>query len=265
MKKQMPEILITNDDGADSPMLKPMAEALSEIATVRMVIPAKDQSWQSKSISRFGTLSVEKRTDFGVEAYAVSGTPADCVNIGAFHLSPNPPDWVVSGVNIGHNTSLAYSLNSATVGAAIEAALVGIPAVAFSQYVPVEFYRQWVLEQKLDAPGAKESIQQAANHVKKMMARLMEKGLPENASLLSVNFPKNLSPTTSVRWTRMMKNRYGSLFAPHKDGFRHTYKGENQREPIGNTDKDTIEDGEISVTAMNIPGLCPGIIEPFQF
>ena len=78
----MHSILLTNDDGIDSPCLQLLKTSLSDLAEVTIVAPKNEKSWCGKEITRFGEFIVEDRGNLG---YAVEGTPADCVLIGIFH------------------------------------------------------------------------------------------------------------------------------------------------------------------------------------
>lgn len=123
-------ILITNDDGIDSPGIAALVEILSAEHEPLVVAPSENRSGVSHAITTYEAITVERRNDASVLSYACSGTPADCVFLGVTVLSPRP-DLIVSGIN--HGPNLADDVNySGTVAGAIEAALLGIPAVAVS-------------------------------------------------------------------------------------------------------------------------------------
>ncbi len=127
-------ILLTNDDGIDSPGIAALAVHLSCQHTVMVVAPDRQRSTVSHSLTLHKPLRVQRRSDlFGgvVPAYAVNGMPADCVKIALRELCPERPDLVISGINDGPNlgTDVVYS---GTVSAAREAVLEGVPAVAVS-------------------------------------------------------------------------------------------------------------------------------------
>jgi len=124
-------ILVVNDDGVDSPGIIRLAERLGERWSVTVVAPEDDRSGMSHSISTRHAVIASERADRGVPTYACSGTPADCVVLGANELCGGTPAIVVSGINLGAN--LADDINySGTVGAAVEAVICGIPALAIS-------------------------------------------------------------------------------------------------------------------------------------
>jgi 5'-nucleotidase len=123
-------ILITNDDGIDSPGIAALVKALSVDHEPFVVAPSENRSGVSHAITTYEAITVERRNDARVLSYACSGTPADCVFLGATVLSSRP-DLVVSGIN--HGPNLADDVNySGTVGGAIEAALLDIPGLAVS-------------------------------------------------------------------------------------------------------------------------------------
>jgi 5'-nucleotidase len=240
-------------------------QVLRALGTVRVVLPAAEQSWKGKAMSRFGRVAVKPYDGVGVEGFVVEGTPADCVNLGVHSLFADPPDWVISGINIGDNVGLAFSLNSGTVGAAFEGALLGLPSVAFSHHVTYAMYREWSTEGCLSGPEAERAVQQAAAAVGRLMPAILAHGLPEGAMLLNINFPKHLAPETPVRWTRLQNNRYGALFEPDGDGYRHRYRGDAWREPGERNDRDVVESGAISVTALTLGGMNVAGLRPYSF
>ncbi len=132
------KVLLTNDDGIDAPGIQALCRAFSSAnwAEVYVVAPNGNRSGASQSITTHTPISVEQRQIDGVEAaYAIGGTPTDCVKV-AFQADladefPKAFDMVVSGINYGPNIG-ADTMYSGTVGAAREAALHGIPAVATS-------------------------------------------------------------------------------------------------------------------------------------
>ena len=126
------DILVTNDDGIDSPALLPLVQALGALGRVRVVVPNGERSWIGKAITRWNELCAREVERDGISIWTVDGYPADCANLGIHSLYEDRPDWVVSGVNIGLNTGLGFFLSSGTVGAAMEGWIAGIPSLAFS-------------------------------------------------------------------------------------------------------------------------------------
>ena len=130
----MKKVLVTNDDGIDAIGIRTLAEALAPMADVYVVAPSNQQSAKSHSITVLRTIKPEKREVKGaVAAYAVDGTPVDCVIWGLPMLAEEgiKPDFIFSGINHGMNTGLA-AYYSGTVAAAREGALNGFHSIALS-------------------------------------------------------------------------------------------------------------------------------------
>ncbi len=165
-------VLISNDDGIESPLLKVLSEALAALPDVEVVIAAPSENQSGSSQSTDGrTLEVEKiiKNDqfFG---YAVSGRPADAVRFGLSILGKDKPfDLVVSGINRGANVGKLSHL-SGTVGAAMEALYHDIPAIAVSQEVR----------------GVNTEV--SALFVAQMVERYRSSGAPKGV-VMSVNIP----------------------------------------------------------------------------
>ena len=127
------KILLVNDDGISSPGIVHLAEMAMQLGEVWVAAPSSQCSAMSQKLTIFQPLEVEEY-DFPLPvagAYSIGGTPADCVKTALKAVLPVRPDVVFSGINIGYNAGfdIAYS---GTVGAAMEALINGIPAIAFS-------------------------------------------------------------------------------------------------------------------------------------
>lgn len=161
-------IMVTNDDGVHAPGILALAEGLLELGEVTVVAPDRERSAAGHSLTLHSPLRVfELRPGF----YAVDGTPTDCVNMGIHSLLPFKPDLVVSGINHGANLGddITYS---GTVAAAMEATLMGIPAMAVS----LASFEQ----------GA--NFQAAAQVAVRVARQLLEQTLPVD-TFLNVNIP----------------------------------------------------------------------------
>lgn len=135
MSENKPQILLTNDDGIDSPGLWAAAKALSALGYVWVVAPRDQASSTGRSmpLSSDGLITVRTMVVDGQEwpVYAVGGTPAQTVQHGILEVVGKVPDLVVSGINYGLNMGNGITI-SGTVGAAMEAAAFGAPALAVS-------------------------------------------------------------------------------------------------------------------------------------
>ena len=157
-------ILITNDDGIESPGIWHLWNAVKDYAKTTIVAPEWEQSATALSITTRKPLHVKKRVWESAEAYAVNGTPADCVKMAVSVILDQKPDLVISGINRGSNSGRNV-LYSGTCGGAIEGALRGIPGIAFSisDYVNPDFrftkpYITRLIDFTLRYPLPKETI-----------------------------------------------------------------------------------------------------------
>lgn len=126
------KVLLTNDDGIDSPSLRALYFELKKKGhDVFAIAPMQQQSGMSHSVTVFGPIMTRNIIDGDFCGVGVFGTPADCVKLGLGHMAPFQPDLVISGINQGPNAGpdIYYS---GTVAAASEAAQAGVPAMAFS-------------------------------------------------------------------------------------------------------------------------------------
>ncbi len=223
---KQPHVLVTNDDGIDSHFLYKLVQALSGQFKVSVAAPTYEQSWIGRAVSRHKEVSVAVDSRFGaeVDAWSINGTPTDCVNIALGNLLNTRPDIVVSGINIGYNTTETLVLSSGTVAGAIEGALWGIPAIAFSQCVPRELFAA-VTESKgrIDSDFSS-TLDSAANHASRISIETL-KSPPAKGALFNINFPANTQTDTIIRDTYPAKIQLGSLYqevAPGKYRFRFT-------------------------------------------
>lgn len=121
--------LLTNDDGIAAPGLAALRELSIGRGAVTVVAPKQEQSGSSHRVTDKTPIRVHQVAD---REYSVEGTPADCTRVGLLHLEPSC-DWLLSGINAGGNLGSDIFM-SGTVAAAREASLLGIPAIALSQY-----------------------------------------------------------------------------------------------------------------------------------
>lgn len=248
--------MVTNDDGIDSYFLETLAEELERYLEVIVVAPKMEKSWSGASVTRRGKVPTKAIDHPNRKAWEVDGTPTDCVNIGLGNLLSRKPDLVVSGINIGQNTSLALIPSSGTVGAALEGALWGIPALAFSLAIPLEIFDE-VRESKGRRPH---SIGSSLRTASKLAARFTYAQLGEaNLDYIvhNINFPLPVSLDTPVEQTVPARFFRGSLFQPHQnDGFEFLYREEIRKaDHSENTDWSCLARGHISHSHLNFSGL----------
>ena len=251
MTAAKPQILLTNDDGVDSPILVPLLRELSQLAQVCTVVPAAECSWTSKIMSRFEPLAHAEIEREGFAIQTLAGYPADCSNIGIHNLSPSKPDLVVSGINMGTNAGRSFALSSGTIGAAVEGFLSGVPSAAFSLELPKEGFALWRRERRLD-PGLAGLLDAAAAITGDIVAELLQGGLPARADMVTVNIPENATRESPRRLTGMAQTEYGSLFARHPTEAQFAYNSCQWRivgDRVG-SDLEAMERGEIAITPL---------------
>ncbi|MFQ6074213.1 MAG: 5'/3'-nucleotidase SurE, partial [Candidatus Bathyarchaeia archaeon] len=170
----MKTILLINDDGIESPGLIAMKRKLEDLGDVVVIAPREERSGIGKAITSSGYVQiVETRLTDGSKVYATDGTPADAFLLGVNKILKHPPDLLVAGINLGPNLGIDDLLNSGTLGAALEAAIHGVPAVAVS-YCKREFIDQHADKAKI----TQEKLEFTASLAQKIVEHLLKNGMP---------------------------------------------------------------------------------------
>ena len=245
-------ILLTNDDSHISPLFHFLIDKLRTMGNLTIVVPKEEQSWTGKSISRFRYLYLDTITLRDGQAYCVDGTPADCINLGIYHVFQQKPDLVVSGINIGVNTGLGFALISGTIGACLEANIAGIPAIALSQEMRRETFMAWITDRSL--PEAEVERLRAQTHL--LLERVFQTLFARQDFLTqpvtwNVNFPDRLSPDWQLVPTSLSHTVYGSCFKLHGDRYQHELDGtiDDTRDY---TDTWAVKQGHVSITSIDV-------------
>src|SRR5271168_1475990 len=229
----MPHILLTNDDGYQAEGLRALAAALEGFATVSIVAPSREQSGAAQSLTLRQPIVCQKIAE---NEWAVDGTPADCVIVALHKLLTEKPDMVISGINHGANLgeNVYYS---GTVGAAREAALHHIPAVAMS----------------LCSKGATVKFEAAARVARSAAEMILKEGLPDQV-LLNVNVPEPWKG--GVKFTRQSKKITRNQLTEGKDPRGRIYFWLYEQKIDGDVEPDTdyaaIFGGAVSVTPLHL-------------
>ena len=246
--------LVTNDDGIHSLFLRRLVEALLPNFSVCVAAPKKEQSWIGRAISRHSDIRVEKNKDFfpkEVEAWSLTGTPSDCVNIALGHLVPNPPDIVLSGINLGYNTTEILILSSGTIAGAIEGSLWDIPSMAFSQAIPNELFPEISAKNGQTDERFSSVIQASANKAAQLALYTVQNP-PKKGTILNVNFPGTMHAQTGIEMTQPAKIHLGSLYQEaEKDCFRFQYSEGKRLCNHSNSDRDALMRGNISISELD--------------
>ena len=232
---ERPLILASNDDGYASEGLRALVVAMEALGDVVVVAPEVEQSATSHAISIHRPVRMrEVRPSW----YAVDGTPTDCSWLGINHvLRGRRPRLMVSGIN--HGPNLADDVTySGTIAAAMEASIIGVPAIAFSLAGRGEF-----------------DFAPAARFARSLVAAALAQPLPAKL-LLNVNVPPGVEPDGYVV-TRLGKHSYGSDVVEKKDPRGRPYYwiggNEYQHEDIPGSDCNAVlRAGLVSVTPLQL-------------
>lgn len=207
------QILLTNDDGIKSPGLWAAAEALSALGYVTVAAPRHQSSGMGRSLpsSSDGIISKEKVQVGGKEwtVYAVGGSPAQAVQHGLLEIMPQHPDLVVSGINYGENVATGITI-SGTVGAALEAASMNIPALAVSLQTTADLHHSY---------STTVDFSSAAYFAAYFARLLLEKNFPDDVDVLKVDVPTHADPQTPWQLTRIAPQRYYDPLPPKRDSW----------------------------------------------
>jgi 5'-nucleotidase len=229
----MSHILITNDDGIQAPGLRALVDAFKNDATLTVVAPSHERSAAAQSLTLRQPIYCEQVAE---NEYAVEGTPTDAMIL-AFHtLLKDKPDLVISGINRGGNLgeNIYYS---GTVGAAMEATINHVPAVAVS----------------LAHRGREFNFAPAAQFTRTLALLLLKEGLPPGV-LLNVNIPHDWSG--QVLFTRQSSKITRNVLRPGEDPRGRRYFWLSEQEAIKDmepgTDQAAIRDRAVSITPLKL-------------
>jgi 5'-nucleotidase len=245
----MVDILLTNDDGYRSAGFLPLLKQLSKEFSVIAVTPSSERSWIGKCITVGHEVKHEKIQFGGFTVHSFDGTPADCVQIGLYNLLKSPPKLVVSGINLGVNAGHARILSSGTLGACMEAAIEGVPALATSIHMTLK-------EKKgidLFSPKTYPLFESPAKITLKLVKKLHDLEFGKDFDLISVNMDIRATVDTDVEVTRPFKAPYGQMFFPSKKGrFKHVCPQIEFKDMQKGTDLKALHEGKISVTPIGL-------------
>ena len=237
-------LLLVNDDGAAAPGIQILARTAAACGhEVTIYAPDRERSGAGHSMSATDTMTAVPLCMDDIQAYQVNGTPADCLRLGAF-LMKKRVDLVLSGINNGPNLG-ATVVCSGTVHAALEAAMIGLPAMAVSMgQAPCRYY---------------ETAAQIAMY---LLPWLMENPLPQGC-MYNLNVPdRPMREILGIRPAALAHNFFSHLdYAPAGEGWRPVITGQT-----GQWEKDSdislVRQGYASITALtwNMELPCPQIL-----
>ncbi len=227
-------ILLTNDDGVHSAGLQALADRLQTLGRIAVVAPDRERSAIGHALTLHAPLRAEEISE---NRWAVSGTPTDAVNLAIHGLLKAKPDLVISGINKGGNMGddLTYS---GTVAAAMEATLMGVPAIAISLSSDSFTYSDFT---------------HAADTAVQMATTVLEHGLPAD-TFINVNVPSD--KPRGIRLTRQGKRIYGDAVVQKSDPRGRVYYwiggGELGFQDLDGTDFHAVQNGYVSVTPLHL-------------
>ncbi|MFP3313318.1 MAG: 5'/3'-nucleotidase SurE [Thermocladium sp.] len=216
-------ILITNDDGIYSPGLKILYNAVKPLGNPIIIAPETPKSSSGLGITLHKPLRIEEINVNGLRMWSTNGTPSDIIYLAQKVASKI--DIAISGVNIGDNTSIQVILSSGTIGAAAQAALIGVPAIAFSAAVSTTG------ELEAASPLIEPLARTVINYV-------MRRGMPRGVDVLSINFPSTFSKSTVAKMAEAARFRYEQYLDERVDprGGKYYWLYGEQRNPKPGTD-----------------------------
>jgi 5'-nucleotidase len=208
MSISRPQILLTNDDGIRSPGLWAAAASLSTLGYITVTAPRDQSSGMGRSLPNTsdGMIREERVQVNGQEwsVFAVGGSPAQAVLHGIYDVMKRKPDLIVSGINYGENVASGVTI-SGTVGAALEAASLGIPSMAISLEADAKYHLSYSTDVEFPI---------AAMFAAKFAQMLLEKRFPPDVDVLKVEVPADATPDTPWQLARVSRQRYYEPVAP---------------------------------------------------
>ncbi len=248
-----PLILVTNDDGANASGLKKLADIMRKLGDVVLISTEQPMSGMAHAV----TVNVPLRPrlihqEEGYTEYISNGTPVDNVKLCKHTLLEDLPDIVVSGINHGSNSAINI-IYSGTMGAALEAAIDGIPSIGFS-----------LMDYSADA-----DFSHVEAYVEKITSKVLEEGLPEGISL-NVNIPKNCeNAIKGIKVVRQARARWVEEFEERKDPFGRTYywlAGHFANEDTSaDTDENVLADNYVSVVPVQFDFTAHHLVDQLSF
>ncbi|THE62866.1 5'/3'-nucleotidase SurE [Salinadaptatus halalkaliphilus] len=255
-----PHVLLTNDDGIDAPGIRALYDALSDVASVTVVAPDRNQSAVGRSLSygRTSTDSDELAMDLADAGftspvphtdhelgYAVDGTPCDCTIVGINAIEPEP-DLVVSGCNSGANLGTYVFGRSGTVSAAMEAAFLETPSIAVS----------------MDTLGLKDDLDPVDFARPAAVAAALVEGIPgtglfDRVDYLNVNVPQPGHDPDGFELTRPtdVYEMDGAMVDGQLQLTNRLWQQMANRDipDPPDTDRHALLEGDISISPMRVP------------
>jgi len=222
-------ILLSNDDGYDSPGIRILKDGLKDLGRVVISAPLREMSASSHSITLRREIKVE---EVEPDVFAVSGTPADSVLIAIYGILERIPDIIISGINDGHNLGEDV-FYSGTVAAAREGAMYGVPSLAASLVLNQDPHRHY---------------ESAVYFVRKIALVMMEEKM--QGELMNLNVPNSpLDEIKGLKITRLSTRRYKDPVMKLRENL-YVIGGEPLWNREKGTDLEAVLEGYASLTPL---------------
>jgi len=226
------KIVLTNDDGYGEPGLTTLADVVRSMGEVVLVAPRLPQSGVGHRVTMRQTLAVEQ---VAPNHFVVDGTPVDCTRLALKVLAPDA-DWVMAGINPGANLG-SDVYQSGTVAAVREAAILGIKALAVSQYISPLWTVDWAA---------------VSHHVAAILPAVMKAScMPGQFWNINLPSPLTIASQPAHRRCPLDKNPHLYTYDPVEGGYR--YNGVIHNRPFADgSDVAVCFGGDVSITRMEI-------------
>lgn len=254
-------ILITNDDGIQSRFLHAIAHALDPYFEISIAAPKTQQSWIGRAVTRNGKVEVVEHDELPWRAWQVDGTPTDCVNIAIGNLLQTRPVAVISGINIGYNTTTQLIYSSGTVAGAMEGAFWGLPAIAVSQEIPDDIFMGVAYNHGILPDEWQPVLQTHARHAAGLIQAWIEEaraasGRNGDAIVHNLNYPAvPLHPLELVRTVPAPLLEMSFFTKDYEDGYEFHFNHGKPLTSVAITDREALAKGHVSHSILNFSGL----------
>ena len=226
------KVVLTNDDGIDAPGMAALDQIAQTLGEVVIVAPKQHQSGVGHQITAHEPIEVKQ---IHPNRFSVQGTPADCSRIALKMIAPDT-DWLISGINAGSNLG-SDVYQSGTVAAAREAAILGYPALAISQYIAQGHVIDW--------PST-------ALYASPLLKMLIAKG-PTDGFFWNVNLPHPLPLDGDIAHAFCRLDTHPHEYSYRQEGDNFIYDGNIHRRPYDQgTDVHSCYAGKIAITKIGI-------------
>jgi 5'-nucleotidase len=226
-------IVITNDDGYGAPGLTTLSDVVRQIGAVTIVAPYAPQSGLGHQVTMKTPIQVTRGTS--ENHFVVYGAPADCTRLAVKALTPGV-DWILAGINPGANLG-SDVYQSGTIAAVREAAILGVKAIAVSQYI---------------APGWVIDWQATADHISNIFPMVMDQQLAPG-QFWNINLPSPIAVGSRIDHQFCPLDKHPHKYRFRKDGDGYHYEGIiHDRPRTPGSDVDICFSGRISITRMEI-------------